>query len=58
MLVYIHSVFSPGEVQEIRRLLNDASWGDGRETAGYLSARLVAEALDTQHGAGEGTRIN
>ena len=44
MLVYIHSVFSPGEVQEIRRLLNDASWGDGRETAGYLSTRVKNNA--------------
>jgi len=44
MLVHIPSVFSPGEVQEIRRLLNDASWGDGRETAGYLSTRVKNNA--------------
>jgi PKHD-type hydroxylase len=40
MLVHIHKVLSPEQVKEIRRLLDAASWSDGRETAGYLSARV------------------
>jgi len=44
MLVHIRNVLSPGQVQEIRRLLDDAPWSDGRETAGYLSARVKNNA--------------
>ncbi|HXL71238.1 MAG TPA: Fe2+-dependent dioxygenase [Rhizomicrobium sp.] len=40
MLVHIHKVLSPEQVKEIRRLLDAASWSDGRETTGYLSARV------------------
>ena len=44
MLVQIQGVFSSSQVQEIRRLLTDASWTDGRETSGYLSNRVKNNA--------------
>lgn len=40
MLVHIQKVFAPEQATEIRRLLDGASWNDGRETAGYLSNRV------------------
>lgn len=40
MLVHIPKVLSPEQVNDIRRLLDGGAWNDGRETAGYLSARV------------------
>lgn len=40
MLIHIRQVLAPDQLKEVLRLLNDAPWGDGRETAGYLSTRV------------------
>lgn len=44
MLVHIEKVLSPEQVADIVRQLGEAQWGDGRDTAGYLSARVKANA--------------
>lgn len=40
MLIVIPGVLSPAQVRECRDTLAAAQWSDGRETAGYLSARV------------------
>jgi PKHD-type hydroxylase len=40
MLVQIENVLSADEVAETVKALGAAQWGDGRDTAGYLSARV------------------
>lgn len=40
MFTYIHGVVGQDQIEEILDLLKDAAWNDGRETAGYLSARV------------------
>ena len=40
MLLHIAKILDPDRLAEIRRALEDAPWGDGRQTAGYLSARV------------------
>ncbi|HXS07873.1 MAG TPA: hypothetical protein VN723_13875 [Rhizomicrobium sp.] len=40
MLVHTRKILAPEQGAEIRRLLDNAPWNDGRETAGYLSARV------------------
>jgi PKHD-type hydroxylase len=40
MLVQIEKVLSAEEVAETVKALGAAQWGDGRDTAGYLSARV------------------
>jgi PKHD-type hydroxylase len=40
MLVQIEKVLSAEQVAETVRALSEAQWGDGRDTAGYLSARV------------------
>ena len=40
MMVHIRQVLSPDQVAELLRLLNAADWIDGRETTGYLGARV------------------
>tara|TARA_B100000029_G_scaffold473901_1_gene515741 strand:- start:7952 stop:8632 length:681 start_codon:yes stop_codon:yes gene_type:complete len=37
MLISIEGVLKPNEVEEARLKLNNASWADGRHSAGYLS---------------------
>ena len=44
MLVQIRKVLTPEQVKEFRHLLDGAAWGDGRETAGYLSTRVKNNA--------------
>jgi PKHD-type hydroxylase len=44
MPIQIRQVLTSDQVKEIRRLLDEASWGDGRDTAGYLSARVKNNA--------------
>ena len=44
MLIHIRQVLTSDQVKEILRLLDEAPWGDGRETAGYLSARVKDNA--------------
>ena len=44
MLIQIRKVLTPEQVKEFRRLLDEAAWADGRETAGYLSARVKNNA--------------
>ncbi|HUO02643.1 MAG TPA: Fe2+-dependent dioxygenase [Rhizomicrobium sp.] len=39
-MFHLPKVLSPEQVSEFRRLLDDAAWNDGRETAGYLSNRV------------------
>ena len=38
MLVHVKQVLGPGELREVRAILERASWGDGRVTAGVQSA--------------------
>ena len=40
MLLRIPQVLTPAHVGEIRAALEKAEWGDGKATAGYLSARV------------------
>jgi PKHD-type hydroxylase len=44
MLIQIRKVLTPEQVKEFRHLLDGAAWGDGRETAGYLSTRVKNNA--------------
>ena len=44
MLVHIASVLTPEQVAETVQTLSAAPWGDGRETAGYLSTRVKDNA--------------
>jgi PKHD-type hydroxylase len=44
MLIHIRQVLAQDQVKEMLRLLDEASWSDGRETAGYLSARVKNNA--------------
>ena len=44
MLVHIEKVLDAGQVAEMRGQLDAAQWGDGRDTAGYLSSRVKANA--------------
>jgi len=39
MLLHVPGVLPPERVAEVRRLLDNAEWVDGRATAGYQSAR-------------------
>lgn len=39
MLIEIADLFSPQEVTEMRRVLLDQPWVDGKQTAGVRSAR-------------------
>jgi PKHD-type hydroxylase len=48
MLVHIKKVLSGEQIEEVLRLLSDAQWGDGRETAGYLSSRVKNNAQLTE----------
>jgi PKHD-type hydroxylase len=40
MMVHVREVLGARELEEIRTLLKEAPWSDGRETAGYLSQRV------------------
>lgn len=40
MLIHIRNVLTPESVKDILVQLGQSSWGDGRETAGYLSSRV------------------
>jgi PKHD-type hydroxylase len=40
MMVHVPEVLDPATVARCRRLLSDADWVDGRETAGHQSARV------------------
>ena len=40
MLIRIPNVLTPGDAAEYCRLLSEADWGDGKQTAGYLSQRV------------------
>lgn len=40
MLLNIPQVLNSSQLQEARRVLNAAPWGDGRATAGYQSAKV------------------
>ena len=40
MLIRIPDVLSKAQVEECRTALEGAEWSDGKETAGYLSARV------------------
>ena len=44
MLVQIPKVLTQEQVREFRRALDAAAWGDGRDTAGYLSNRVKNNA--------------
>ena len=44
MLLHIRQILPPERVAQMRRLLEEASWEDGRQTAGYLSARVKDNA--------------
>ena len=44
MPIQIRHVLMTDQVEEMLRLLDQASWGDGRDTAGYLSARVKNNA--------------
>ena len=44
MLVHIEKVLDAARVAEMRGQLDAAQWGDGRDTAGYLSSRVKANA--------------
>lgn len=44
MLVHIEKVLTRPQVADMVRQLGEAQWGDGRDTAGYLSARVKANA--------------
>src|SRR4029077_9761784 len=44
MLLHIRQILPPERVAEMRRLLEEGSWEDGRQTAGYLSARVKDNA--------------
>jgi PKHD-type hydroxylase len=44
MPIQIRHVLTTDQVKEMLRLLDQASWGDGRDTAGYLSARVKNNA--------------
>ena len=44
MPIQIRHVLTTDQVKDMRRLLDQASWGDGRETAGYLSTRVKNNA--------------
>lgn len=48
MLVHIKKVLSAEQIADILRLLSEAQWGDGRETAGYLSSRVKNNAQLTE----------
>ena len=49
MLIHIREVLTPDVVKDILNQLGQSSWGDGRETAGYLSSRVKdnAQLLET-----------
>jgi PKHD-type hydroxylase len=44
MLVHIPKVLDPARLAQCRRALESAEWGDGRMSAGYLSARVKDNA--------------
>jgi PKHD-type hydroxylase len=44
MLIHIRQVLTPEQVKDILDQLGQSSWGDGRETAGYLSGRVKDNA--------------
>lgn len=44
MLIRIPQVLSAQQVKDARKALETADWGDGRATAGYLSARVKDNA--------------
>jgi PKHD-type hydroxylase len=39
MLIEIPDVLTPDELRQCRDLLQQASWHDGRQTAGHIAAR-------------------
>ena len=50
MLIQIPKILTPEEAGELAKTLEQADWGDGRETAGYLSTRVKAnEQLSERH---------
>jgi len=40
MLIRIPDILTPGDAAQFCRLLSEADWSDGKETAGYLSQRV------------------
>ncbi len=44
MLLQIEKVLTAEQVAEAREVLSTAPWGDGRDTAGYLSVRVKDNA--------------
>jgi PKHD-type hydroxylase len=44
MLIHIQKVLSAEQIEDALQLLSEAQWGDGRETAGYLSHRVKSNA--------------
>ena|ERR1019366_9418585 len=44
MLIHIRNVLTPEVVNDILGQLDQSPWGDGRETAGYLSSRVKDNA--------------
>ena len=44
MPIHIRHVLTSDQVKEMLHLLDETAWGDGRETAGYLSARVKNNA--------------
>ncbi len=39
MLLAIPEVLTPGQIAQVRQILDEAEWVDGRVTAGHQSAR-------------------
>ena len=51
MLLHIREVLTPAELREARAILDKASWGDGRVTAGVQSAQAKNNEQLPQDGA-------
>jgi predicted 2-oxoglutarate/Fe(II)-dependent dioxygenase YbiX len=57
MLIEIPDVLTPDELRQCRDLLQQASWHDGRQTAGHIAARAKDNQQLAQGSAGRAAQF-